>query len=126
MKDNGRYEIEFSEQKRIAFVTVYERIDFEQLFNAMNTLAADPRFDGSYKALIDMTKMDFHPSFDQFNKMFSDFQKMKDVFSNKVALVMVGVVKSIGDLAVKLTKNSGMKLGCFYSLVKAEEWLLED
>jgi len=127
MADKGEnFTITFDDSKKIAYVAIFEKVNLSHLMNAMVSLAEDPRFDESYSALIDMTKMDFYPDFSQFQSILDKFYELKHSYHSKVALVMVGLLKSIGDLAVKLTKKSGMELGCFFSVAKAEEWLMQD
>jgi len=122
--DVGGYTYHFDEERRIIYIKAEGSINFKMTTAIMDNVASDPLFESSYKVLVDLTEMDFHPSFDEFNGIRDHILLLKKHYRNRVALVFSGLLKSLGDLVAEVTRASGMHMKSFYTTEKAEAWLL--
>jgi len=122
--DVGGYTYHFDEERRIIYIKAEGNINFKMTTAIMDNVASDPLFESSYKVLVDLTEMDFHPTFDEFNGIRDHIILLKKHYKNRVALVSSGLFKPLGDLVAEVTRGSGLMIKSFYSTEKAEAWLL--
>jgi len=123
---SGGYSYDFDFENEIAIVKSHGRINIQQTLKTMDDVVNDPRYKTSYKILIDLTDMDFHPTFKELGNIQDKLISLKPKFGNKMALVMTGLLKAIGDLVSELTKTAGLKVKSFYSRNRAIDWLMEE
>lgn len=122
----GGYTYFLDIDQKIVFIKAHGLIDFSSTMKTMEAAVSEAEFSPGFKVLVDLSDMDFHPTFKEFNGIRDKMLLLKPMLTGKVALVMVGLVKSLGDLASELVKSSGMNVRSFYSRTKALEWIEED
>jgi len=125
-REEGFYSYFIDTEKHIAYVQANGRVSYTQSVGSMEDVAADPAFEETFSVLVDLSRMEFHPTFTEFSVIKDNLIRMKSVFKGKIALVMVGVIKTMGDLAAELARKSGLTIRVFYSKKKAEEWLMSE
>ena len=121
----GNYSYRIDKERGVIVVKADGCIDFSQTIKIMDQIPFDPDFQKDYKVIVDLSEMEFHPSFNEFTDIKDNLVRLKEIYQNKIALVVVGLIKTLGDLIAELVNREGMKIKSFYTREKAEEWLFE-
>ncbi|MFZ5941323.1 MAG: hypothetical protein ACOYXB_12200 [Bacteroidota bacterium] len=125
-KEEGSYSYYIDEDRRIVFVKAHGMISFSQTLKIMDQVSVDPAFKSTHRVLVDLSDMDFHPTFNEINGIRDNIIRLRDVYQDKMALVFTGLLKPLGDLVAEVANMAGMKIRSFYSVDRARKWLLDD
>ena len=119
------FEYEFHADSSICIVKAIGEIDFEESTNAMKYVASHPEFDIGFKIIVDLTEMNYHPSYEDLLGIVDTLKLLKESFTNKMALITKPKMSIVAKLVSVYCELAGMKMKSFISIEEANLWISE-
>ena len=124
-KEIINFDFELVEKDLLCKVIATGEIDFFESVSAMKYVANHPDFKPNYKVLVDLTEMNYHPSYDDLLGIVDSLKLMKDAFRNKIALVTQKKMSIVAKLVTIYCELAGMKMKSFTNFDDAYSWILK-
>ncbi|MGQ8338682.1 hypothetical protein ACUNWD_19145 [Sunxiuqinia sp. A32] len=116
----GSYSHNFIHEKNICQVTGQGNVNSEMTTMEMNDIVMDPQFSNSMQLIVDLRKINFHPTYNEIIHIKDHLNFLKQYFKNEIAVV---ASESFYYIAFLICEMSSIKLKAFKDCEKAKEWL---
>jgi len=108
-------------------MTVSDRFDIRDVFQQINTVMADPRFNTAFDGVIDATGTDYVPSTEDIRRIVDILTELKPAGKgNRVAIIAENhTAFGMARMLSLMLDLEGIEVEAFQSRDTAEDWLFD-
>ena len=81
------FNYEYHCEDSLCKITGSGNLNFEMITKAVNHVANHPNFKSDCCLIVDLRKMNYHPSYNEFLGIVDTLKLLNDKFANKIALI---------------------------------------
>ncbi len=119
------FKISFSIEKDRCIAVGKGKVTLNQCLHAMNDIVNNELYSPKKKVFVDLTQINYHPSYDELNSIKDHILFLKKSFKNKIGITITPKLLPIALLFETLVRPQKINIKFFTSLEKAEKWLEE-
>ena len=120
------FELEVVADARLAEVTGYGRIDFDESLAAGDALEAEPTFRPDYAVLVDLRRIEFAPDTPEVEAFARTLPRFKACCRGRIAVVTGNVLHfGLARMVCLIAEAAGFPMRPFSDYAEARSWLLE-
>lgn len=125
LKETLNFDVEFNAVDSICKVVCTGEIDYRQAVSAINYVVNHHDFNPEQDIIIDLFKMNYHPSYDELLGIVEEFKLHKDETKSKIALITKHKMSIVAKLIAIYCELAGMKMKSFVETEEAISWISE-
>lgn len=125
LKETLNFEFEFNEEDSICKVVCTGEIDYKQAVGAINYVVNHQDFNPEQKIIVDLFKMNYHPSYNELLGIVEEFKLHKGETKSKIALLTKHKMSIVAKLIAIYCELAGMKMNSFVEREEAVAWISE-
>jgi len=112
-----------SPEHRMAYVKVSGRVDLRAVLGMMGRLANDPKFDRSYKIVVDVRDMDYHPSAGELRVLAWALGHERRSYGDRVGVVLPErPERARPHIFTRFARMAGVGFNLFRDMPSAMRW----
>lgn len=117
------FEFDISEAESLVSIRVEGAGDFQKGVASVLAVASDERFKDGFNVLVDVCRLNYHPSLAELRAFADVLISLKDKCSGKTALVVNNFFHyGFGKVLGGFLELAGIKLQVFRNALDAKEW----
>ncbi len=117
------FEFDISESESLVSIRVEGNGDFQKGIASILAVANDARFKNGFNVLVDLCRLNYHPSLDELRAFADVLISLKDKCSGKTALVVSNFFHyGFGKMLAGFLELAGIKLQVFREMPDAMQW----
>lgn len=117
------YSYYFSKDKKRCTIFAIGEVDYKQSIQVMDEVVNRSEFSPEMLILVDMTKIDYHPSYQEFVNLSNHLKSRSKQLSNRIALVCSHKMHILAQLICIFMDKEKLQMKSFTLLQEAETWL---
>ena len=125
LKDTLNFEIEFIAEDSTCKLVCTGEINYKQAIGAIHSVVNHQDFHPEQKIIVDLFKMNYHPSYDELLGIVEKFKLHKEEIKGKVALLTTHKMSIVAKLIAIYCELAGMKMKSFVEPEEALAWISE-
>ncbi len=119
------FKFEFFNKDLLCKVTGSGSLNFEKTTRAIKYVANHLEFNSNFRLMVDLRKMNYHPSYNEFLKIVDTLKLLNDKFTNKIAVITASEMHILAKLAGIYCNSVGIKMQSFTNPKDAGLWIFE-
>lgn len=125
LKETLNFEVKFSAEDSICKVVCNGEINYKQVVGVINYVVNHQDFHPEQKIIIDLFKMNYHPSYDELLGIVEKFKLHKEEIKSKIAILTKHKMSIVAKLIAIYCELAGMKMKSFVEHEEAVAWISE-
>lgn len=117
------YSYFFSKDKKRCTIIAVGEVDYEQTIQMMDEVIGHVEFSPDTLILVDLTDIDYHPNYQEFENISSHLKSRSKDLSNRVALVCSLKMQILTQLICIFMEKEKLQIKAFTLRENAEDWL---
>ena len=123
-KKSDNFGYQFNLKDSLCIVTGKGEIYYKQSTDAMKYVAGHPDFSPDCRIIVDLTEMNYHPSYDELLGMVDTLKLLRKNFKNKIGLVTDHKMSIVAKLVTIYCQLAGIEMKSFVCVNEAGSWVL--
>jgi predicted Zn-dependent peptidase len=117
--------IELDDTNQVFIINGSGNVDYEKTVEAIQHAIETIKDNPDYKILALMDQVTYHPTFNEIMNIKNQITGLKNLLSNRVAIVTQGRLTIIADMICAFASLSSIKMKSFQSEEEAFNWLMK-